>query len=110
MFVPAGVAHTYTAGENARYLIVLTPRLSALIAALQADRDPSPSARDLQTVRFGTSRVASQQTRLRAHFAPEFMEDSLSRLRAYRRPLVQGWDLGTGRRHDTLKSVRRKLP
>lgn len=41
VFVPAGVAHTYTAGEDARYLIVLTPRLSALIAALQADRDPA---------------------------------------------------------------------
>ena len=41
VFVPAGVAHTYTAGDDARYLIVLTPRLSALIAALQADRDPA---------------------------------------------------------------------
>lgn len=41
VFVPAGVAHTFTAGEGARYLIVLTPRLSALIAALQADRDPA---------------------------------------------------------------------
>jgi len=41
VFVPAGIAHTYTAGENARYLIVLTPRLSAMIAALQADRDPA---------------------------------------------------------------------
>jgi hypothetical protein len=41
VFVPAGVAHTYTAADNARYLIVLTPRLSALIAALQADRDPA---------------------------------------------------------------------
>src|SRR5579859_3282092 len=41
VFVPAGVAHTYTAGEGARYLIVLTPRLSALIDALQADRDPA---------------------------------------------------------------------
>ena len=41
VFVPAGVAHTYAAGENACYLIVLTPRLSALIAALQADRDPA---------------------------------------------------------------------
>ncbi len=41
VFVPAGVAHTYTAGEDARYLIVLTPRLSALIAALQADHDPA---------------------------------------------------------------------
>ena len=39
VFVPAGVAHTYTAGNDARYLIVLTPRLSALIAELQADRD-----------------------------------------------------------------------
>lgn len=36
----AGVAHTYTAGTNARYLIILTPRLKALIAALQSDRDP----------------------------------------------------------------------
>lgn len=41
VFVPAGVPHTYTAGAGARYLIVLTPRLSALIAALQADRDPA---------------------------------------------------------------------
>jgi hypothetical protein len=40
VFVPAGVAHTYTAGQGARYLIVLTPRLRALIAALQSDRDP----------------------------------------------------------------------
>jgi uncharacterized RmlC-like cupin family protein len=41
VFVPAGVAHTYTARDDARYLIVLTPRLSALIAALHADRDPA---------------------------------------------------------------------
>jgi quercetin dioxygenase-like cupin family protein len=41
VFVPAGTAHTYTAGENARYLIVLTPRLNALIAALQSNRHPA---------------------------------------------------------------------
>ena len=41
VFVSAGTAHTYTAGEKARYLIVLTPRLSALIAALQSNRDPA---------------------------------------------------------------------
>lgn len=41
VFVPAGVAHTYTANPGSRYLIVLTPRLRALIAALQADRDPA---------------------------------------------------------------------
>lgn len=41
VFVPAGMAHTYTAAPNARYLIIVTPRLSALIAALQADRDPA---------------------------------------------------------------------
>jgi mannose-6-phosphate isomerase-like protein (cupin superfamily) len=41
VFVPAGVAHTYTAGVGARYLVILTPRLNALIAALQADRDPA---------------------------------------------------------------------
>lgn len=41
VFVPAGVAHTYTTAPGTRYLIVLTPRLSALIAALQAERDPS---------------------------------------------------------------------
>ena len=41
VFVPAGVPHTYVAGAGARYLIILTPRLSALISALQADRDPS---------------------------------------------------------------------
>jgi uncharacterized RmlC-like cupin family protein len=41
VFVPAGVAHTYTAALGARYLIILTPRLSALIASLQSDRDPA---------------------------------------------------------------------
>jgi quercetin dioxygenase-like cupin family protein len=41
VFVPAGVAHTYHAGADARYLIILTPRLKALIAALHADRDPA---------------------------------------------------------------------
>jgi hypothetical protein len=41
VFVPAGKAHTYQAGPGARYLIILTPRLRALIAALQEDRDPA---------------------------------------------------------------------
>ena len=41
VFVPSGVPHTYSAGAGARYLIILTPRLSSLIAALQADRDPA---------------------------------------------------------------------
>jgi quercetin dioxygenase-like cupin family protein len=41
VFVPAGTAHTYTAASDARYLIILTPRLSALIKALQSDRDPT---------------------------------------------------------------------
>ena len=40
VFVPAGVAHTYEA-VGARYLIVLTPRLAALIAELQQTRDHS---------------------------------------------------------------------
>ena len=36
VFVPAGVAHTYyEASGPTRYLIILTPRLSALIAELQ---------------------------------------------------------------------------
>jgi mannose-6-phosphate isomerase-like protein (cupin superfamily) len=38
MFVPAGVAHTYEA-IDARYLIILTPRLDALIKALQSQKD-----------------------------------------------------------------------
>jgi mannose-6-phosphate isomerase-like protein (cupin superfamily) len=43
VFVPAGVPHTYEARE-ARYLIVLTPRLDALIGELQAtpDRNAHP--------------------------------------------------------------------
>lgn len=37
VFVPAGVAHDYfEAAGPTRYLIILTPRLRALIAALQA--------------------------------------------------------------------------
>jgi mannose-6-phosphate isomerase-like protein (cupin superfamily) len=40
VFVPAGVAHTYDA-IDARYLIVLTHRLAALIRELQETRDSS---------------------------------------------------------------------
>lgn len=40
VFIPAGTAHPYTANERARYLIILPPRVQALIAALQSDRDP----------------------------------------------------------------------
>jgi quercetin dioxygenase-like cupin family protein len=41
IFVPAGMPHTYSAGVGSRYLIVLTPRIAALISALQSDRDPN---------------------------------------------------------------------
>lgn len=41
VFVPAGAPHTFVAGPGARYLIILTPRLESLIAALQIDRDPA---------------------------------------------------------------------
>jgi uncharacterized RmlC-like cupin family protein len=41
VFVPAGTAHTYSAAANSRYLIILMPRLRALISELQKDRDPS---------------------------------------------------------------------
>ena len=34
VFVPAGVAYTYVTSDDARYLIVFTPRLDALIAEL----------------------------------------------------------------------------
>jgi len=34
VFVPAGVAHTYRCADDARYLIVLTPQLKALIEEL----------------------------------------------------------------------------
>jgi mannose-6-phosphate isomerase-like protein (cupin superfamily) len=40
VFVPAGVAHSYEA-LDARYLIILTPRLAALIAELQQTPDRS---------------------------------------------------------------------
>ncbi len=35
VFVPAGVPHTYSVNASARYLIILTPRLDALISELQ---------------------------------------------------------------------------
>ena len=41
VFVPAGMPHTYSAGAGARYLIIFTPRIAALISALQSDRDPT---------------------------------------------------------------------
>ena len=34
VFVPAGAAHTYAASSDARYLMILTPRLRALVAEL----------------------------------------------------------------------------
>jgi mannose-6-phosphate isomerase-like protein (cupin superfamily) len=34
VFVPAGLAHTYTAIEPSRYLIILTPKIDSLIARL----------------------------------------------------------------------------
>jgi quercetin dioxygenase-like cupin family protein len=34
VFVPAGVAHTFMADDDARYLIILTPRLRELIDSL----------------------------------------------------------------------------
>ena len=41
VFVPAGMPHTYSAGAGARYLIIVTPRIAALISTLQSDRDPT---------------------------------------------------------------------
>lgn len=38
VFVPAGVPHSYEALGSARYLIILTPRLDALIAELHQAR------------------------------------------------------------------------
>jgi mannose-6-phosphate isomerase-like protein (cupin superfamily) len=43
VFVPAGVAHTYEA-IDARYLIILTPRLAALIDELQRTPDRAAQA------------------------------------------------------------------
>jgi len=39
--VPAGMPHTYSANESARYLIMFTPRIAAPISVLHADRDPA---------------------------------------------------------------------
>ncbi|SRR5579884_953655 len=44
VFVPAGRPHTYIAKPGARYLIILTPCIAALIAALQTERDHSNHA------------------------------------------------------------------
>ena len=35
VFVPAGVAHAYSAVEPTRYLVILTPRMDALIDQLR---------------------------------------------------------------------------
>lgn len=44
VFVPAGVAHTYEASDDARYLLILTPRIDALIREIQKTRDRSGDA------------------------------------------------------------------
>jgi hypothetical protein len=41
VFVPAGVAHSYSVSDSARYLIFLTPRLDRLIERLHRLADPS---------------------------------------------------------------------
>jgi uncharacterized RmlC-like cupin family protein len=42
VFVPAGAAHTFEAlSQDTRYLVMLTPRLLDLIAALQKTSDPA---------------------------------------------------------------------
>lgn len=41
VFIPAGTPHTYVAAPDARYLIILTPRIKSLISTLQSDRDPA---------------------------------------------------------------------
>ncbi len=43
VFVPAGVPHAYQA-RDARYLIIMTPRIAALISELQTNRDPASQA------------------------------------------------------------------
>jgi quercetin dioxygenase-like cupin family protein len=43
VFVPAGVPHTYQA-HDARYLLIMPPRLAALIAELQSARDSAGHA------------------------------------------------------------------
>ena len=48
VFVPAGVVHTYEA-IDARYLIILTPRLAALIAELQRTPDREQHAEVYRT-------------------------------------------------------------
>lgn len=54
VFVPAGVAHTFVAADEARYLIVLTPRLRALIDELQ---ETPPEEHDAVYRRHGSRLV-----------------------------------------------------
>lgn len=44
VFVPAGVAHTYVTSDDARYLIMLTPQLEALIDELHSVRPADHAA------------------------------------------------------------------
>lgn len=45
VFVPAGLAHTYEAlGDDARYLLILTPRIDELIREIQKTKDRSGDA------------------------------------------------------------------
>jgi quercetin dioxygenase-like cupin family protein len=57
VFVPAGVAHTYVAADDARYLIVLTRRLAALIEALHS----APAADHPDVYRRYASRLVSSE-------------------------------------------------
>ena len=57
VFVPAGVQHTYTALEGARYLLIMTPRLRDLVVELQTNRDPAAQAEIYQ--RYASSLALS---------------------------------------------------
>jgi mannose-6-phosphate isomerase-like protein (cupin superfamily) len=51
VFVPAGVAHSYSAEPNSRYLMILTPRLDEMIREMHA----SPRERHPEIMnRYGT--------------------------------------------------------
>lgn len=53
VFVPAGAAHTYAASSDARYLMILTPRLQALVAELHS----SPPAGHAEIMRRYESEI-----------------------------------------------------
>jgi len=71
VFVPAGLPHTYRAREGARYLIILTPKLDALIERLLDPDQPEDVRATLRAFDTDVFEPRAEPARVRTSHAGE---------------------------------------